>query len=693
MKSMLWAGCAFLALSCPVAAQLIEVTPEELEFGEIDVGSAQMLPCTIESTEPIPSRLENIELTEDEFGTPYTGSDFSFVLNPDVPLPILLFDHPAPAGLTDVDGTLFFIADDGILGSELWKSDGTPEGTIMVKDIHIGRSSSNISPPVAVNGILFFAADDGSSGRELWKSDGTPEGTVLVKDINTTGPSHISHMTDVDGILFFRAIDEIGYALYKSDGTPGGTVHVKAPDPDNHYSVTWLASSNGFLFFSGDDGLTGNELWISDGTPAGTYMLKDINPGSDTSQPRELTDVGGTLFFFADDGSTGYALWKSDGTPEGTVMVEDINPSTSHSSGQKWLTSVNGTLYFKEDGGIAGDELWMSDGTPAGTLMVKDINPFGDSNPYRLTDVNGTLFFAANDGVAGAELWKSDGTPGGTVMVKDINTEPGKGSLLYDMCNVNGTLFFIADDGITGLELWKSDGTFEGTDLVKDISPKEDWAYYPGNLTASNGMLFFTAHDGETGRELWKSDGTLEGTVLVKDIHPMIGTEVDVEVTYAPTGAGDHLAFLHVESDSAPPHNNIYVPLSGSGIGAQSETIRSYLGDDPWWCFPDWDLFRFEGEEGEEITITLEAADGSASGEHATLILKDKIKGVCVLEKDKSALPNEITVVLPAAGNYRILVAEQAWFMPGAPFIGEYDLTLESSGNAYQTFEPTCWVE
>ena len=87
-----------------------------------------------------------------------------------------------PEFLTNVNGTLFFAATDG--GStrqELWKSDGTLAGTILVKDIWPGFGSSSPQFLTNVNGTLFFSAHDSVSGFEPWKSDGTAAGTTLVK--------------------------------------------------------------------------------------------------------------------------------------------------------------------------------------------------------------------------------------------------------------------------------------------------------------------------------------------------------------------------------------------------------------------------------------------------------------------------------------------------------------------------------
>jgi len=91
------------------------------------------------------------------------------------------------ANAVEVGGLLYFAANDGSHGSELWRSDGTAAGTYMLKDIKSGSAGSSPAYLTNVNGMLFFVADDGIHDAELWKSDGTEAGTVLVKDINPNG--------------------------------------------------------------------------------------------------------------------------------------------------------------------------------------------------------------------------------------------------------------------------------------------------------------------------------------------------------------------------------------------------------------------------------------------------------------------------------------------------------------------------
>jgi ELWxxDGT repeat protein len=136
------------------------------------------------------------------------------------------------------------VANDGTSGYELWKSDGTSSGTVLVRDINQGTGSAfhwwwRNTWFTNVNGTLYFVADDGTTGYELWKSDGTSAGTRLVRNINSGGfSSYPQYLTNVSGTLFFSAYDgNKGYELWKSDGTPGGTVLVRDIRPASwrHY--------------------------------------------------------------------------------------------------------------------------------------------------------------------------------------------------------------------------------------------------------------------------------------------------------------------------------------------------------------------------------------------------------------------------------------------------------------------------
>ena len=385
----------------------------------------------------------------------------------------------------------------------------------LVADIVPGPGSSNPGGLTAVGGTLYFGAEDSSNSPGLWKSDGTPAGTVLVKGGLDNAPWGFTPMND--GTVFFSTSDQI----WKTDGTTAGTALVKSLR-----SVSNLTAVGGTLFLVGNDGATGGELWRSDGTTAGTTLVKDIYPGTTTytydkqkqtvpnsSSPSWLTGFKGMLYFGSNDGKDGVELWRSDGTAAGTVLVTDLAKGQQGSNPQ-YLTVMNGALYFGASGG-----LYKTDGTAAGMVKMKSFA--SDQNLVTASDltvVDNTLFLAADDGTTGPELWKSDGTPAGTVLVRDILSSYGANP--FDLASVNGTLYFGTSDPrgwtdpATAPGLWKSDGTAAGTVLVKAIS-----VYGPG-LTHVNGQVYFAADDGVHGDELWQSDGTTAGTAMVQDINP-----------------------------------------------------------------------------------------------------------------------------------------------------------------------------
>jgi ELWxxDGT repeat protein len=165
-------------------------------------------------------------------------------------------------------GSLYFSADDGVRGYELWKTDGTETGTLLVKDIHLGPASTFSMPstgaPIGTDGTLLFSAGDITHGVELWRTDGTEEGTALVKDINP-GPSfsYPDAFLEVDGMVLFSAGDcTHGRELWRSDGTEEGTEQVQgiAHGVVESFPLS-LTRFRNRIFFSADDGRTGREPW------------------------------------------------------------------------------------------------------------------------------------------------------------------------------------------------------------------------------------------------------------------------------------------------------------------------------------------------------------------------------------------------------------------------------------------------
>lgn len=181
-----------------------------------------------------------------------------------------------------VSGNLLFFTADGAQGRELWKTDGSAAGTLMVRDIFPGASGSNPCNLVDVNGLLMFCADDGEHGFELWRSDGTEAGTWMVSDI------------------FAGSMNS----------QPNG---ISVPGSARLY------------LFAANDGEHGCELWRSDGTPSGTWMIQELTPGPFSSYPESFSVWNGNVFFTASQyaadgtGGTGAELWA--------IPVSALQPS------------------------------------------------------------------------------------------------------------------------------------------------------------------------------------------------------------------------------------------------------------------------------------------------------------------------------------------------------------------------------
>lgn len=415
--------------------------------------------------------------------------------------------HSSPTALCDVNGTLYFSADNGLSGYELWTTDGSPGGATMVKDIWPGLFGSRIEWQAALGSLSVFAADDGVAGLELWRSDGTPGGTYRLSDI-VVGPrgSRPRNPCVHDGELFLIA-DDGAYGLWRTDGSVAGTAPVfdaGLPHSTAEFGrVTELCAVNGSLIFITSQ----DQLWMSSGESNNATLLLTNGATSDGLGVEGLVQGTGVAYFLAGSDVTGQELWKTDGKAGGTALVKDVRPGPQ-SSQVDWLTPVGNLLYFTaESGDGVGRELWRSDGTPEGTQLVLDIRPGAiGSSPSNLAAVDNIVYFAANDGVHGVELWRSDGTAPGTFMVRDLRPGPDS-SMPGNITKIPWlhVAIFTAYDDAHGIELWVTDGTEMATNRISDIAvgPKSS---NPRQLTLSGDLLYFQANDHLTGRELWALD-------------------------------------------------------------------------------------------------------------------------------------------------------------------------------------------
>ncbi len=483
-------------------------------------------------------------------------------------------------------------------GAELCRSDGTLEGTYLLKDIRPGSGSSEPAEFRAAGKWLYFTADDGKKGREIWRTDGTAKGTRLVVETSRgSGSTQPEDFTaDGEAIYFLGGQYSPGGDLWRTDGTKKGTVRLTVPEQKG---VGGLLLSRGYpqpiaaignrVYFHVGHPKYGSELWSSDGTAKATKLVIDAERGLSSSYPQFLTPLGNRMLFTVRPSFEPAQLWSSNGSKPGSFALTNFPESTEpdpqdfardgdrlfFGSGELdnalWVTDgtrggtreipipgntplnlVHGTLrmagptlFFASDRRPQRHELWRSDGTPAGTVMVKDAFPEAANTQRPRLDQfmavgNDVCFFSKTNDLS--RLWRSDGTTEGTAEVA-IDFAPGNHFRVLTAVPFGDRFLFLADAQNGGLQWWISDGTTGGTRILKDglfLSPPPH--FQNGQMPISailGGVLYLVIDTPSHGEELWRTDGTADGTFRVTDLMPGPGDSVPAEFQVI----GDHLYF------------------------------------------------------------------------------------------------------------------------------------------------------
>jgi ELWxxDGT repeat protein len=259
-----------------------------------------------------------------------------------------------------LNNDIYFTSDDGTgAGYGLWKSNGTLAGTVLLRPNISSSSGANYA---VLGNTLFFDSNDGINGSELWTTDGTPAGTNMVINLRADGGGIFYSGAPFNFItynnkVYFTASDDVhGAELFSSDGTAAGTQMVKDMQPGAEGSVPQQSVIfNGNLYFSCYNGNVATGLWKSDGTTAGTTLIKQGGGGDPFLRDTKFAPVfNGKLYFIVNDLQF-YPLWETDGTIAGTKLVIFQNtPSPAFSTsvlGEFGFALYNSELYF---GGTCG---------------------------------------------------------------------------------------------------------------------------------------------------------------------------------------------------------------------------------------------------------------------------------------------------------------------------------------------------
>ncbi len=505
-------------------------------------------------------------------------------------------------GADEQNPAVYFAAQDGIDGQEIWKY----EGSSAVKALNIGPGNEGSGPQelTVIGDTLYFSAYHPDHGRELWTSDGTQANTRVVDNI-VAGPesSFPQLLTNVNGTLYFLADDGVhGEELWKLNDL-GQAVLVKDIFQGNVSSDSGRLTAVGdSLFFTSYDynpaanTTYGHELWVSDGSETGTYMVSDIRPGAESSYPEQFTVLNGDLYFSADDGTNGRQLGKAHFN--GAAWVTERLTDSDGYVGD--LDVVNGQLMFTtltpidEGAGTGGLELWKLDGTTprkvAGIHMGErvDTGLIVTAGDHLMLSI---LFLQESDGsydaTRGWELWAYNEADGLTL----IQSFDRVGDLFdpLSLTAVAETVFFANYDASHGQELWQASrnaGSWTSGRLT-DINSSVGHSF-PQFLTRVGDALYFSADDGFGGVEPWKAqwngaEWTVAQVANIGDLvqGPDPAQQIQIELAFSSDSGyedGDRLTAINQPTFFVTvDHDNTWIGVDFNGDGTFDEIRHAAL--------------------------------------------------------------------------------------------------------------------
>ncbi|SDG54356.1 T9SS type A sorting domain-containing protein [Epilithonimonas hungarica] len=525
-------------------------------------------------------------------------------------------------------GKLYFVGTNlNDNNNQLWVTDGTEEGTKVVKQLY-NSSAAYVYIDIFTNGEKLFVVTD----YQLWSSDGTFAGTIAL-----TGKNYKSQYYFLNNKLYYSENNYNQHVIMESDGTVGGTKPFKVFEATDS-SLTSLnfgmiKFQNQLFFLARNNGI--KALWSTDGTEAGTKSIIPINDvsslngdvvndkivfydsknnlwSSDGTQAntkivKSFTETISKIFKFKDEIylDTNLNIWKTDGSTENTVQA---NLTTKDSDLDfATLSSKKNYLIFKSSEQY-NSGIWISDENASNAKKINFGNGYWDGNYIEL---DGNIFFYGLDGQAGTgisehggELYKYN------VLTKEdklaIDTNFSYNSYLSSYLKIGNSLFYIASTSSIGQkQLFK-----------KSINSGE--LTQVSNFTANIGTVdktlkvgdFYYAYSNYNSNGFIKSDGIKDNTKFIPVTEEIISFNNFKDQAVVYVTKSDKLKVYLLENNSSIPVLLKEMPFYSNDY--YSKLNNGYMLDDfLYFSFMDensrWSIWKTDGT----VTNTKKAIDFS----------------------------------------------------------------------------------
>lgn len=262
---------------------------------------------------------------------------------------------------------------------------------VTVPSVTVLKSFETIYDIFSMGTYAVFSARQtgGATGTDLWRTDGTPNGTYLLKDINPgAGNSFPSHFTKFGNLVMFDAFtDTNGYELWKTDGSAGGTAMIADiyrgvnDGLGGFYGPPIGVPYGKYFYFGANNVTTGLELWRTDGTVGNATRLTDVNQGS-ASSLQLLNGIHSNLskiIFRVQNQNNCYSVDTATG------IVSTTNFKSGYNVGMYFF---DGIQYYADQDSVYGDELRKNDGITDQKIQELSLHnnyqPFYTNSSFRI---------------------------------------------------------------------------------------------------------------------------------------------------------------------------------------------------------------------------------------------------------------------------------------------------------------------